>query len=131
MAASDNLETRVTALETQVRDLTTRIRRVEQDTTAAHVLAGGVDRDVTEIRAEIRDFRQAMTAGFNAMREDITGLRTGFTDLRTEMNNGFAAVNNGFAEMRGRFDATAAGMEQITNLLTTLIDQRGGPAAGH
>src|SRR5262249_9166691 len=109
MAASNNLEVRVTALETQGQELTTRIRRIEQDATAARVLAGGVDRDVTEIRAEIQDFRQATTASFNTMREDFTGLRKNFThlrtdfidlrveviDLRTEMNNRFAAVDNG------------------------------------
>jgi chromosome segregation ATPase len=138
MAASNNLEARVTALETQVQELTTRVRRVEQDARAARVLAGGADRDLTEIRADIRDFRQITSASVNAMREDITNLRRNFTNLRTEvtdlqtqMNNRFAAVDNGFIEMRGKFDATAAGMEQITNLLTTLIDQRGGPVADH
>src|SRR5262249_19124052 len=122
MAASHNLEARVTALETQVQELTTHVRHIEQDARAARVLAGGADRDVTEIRAEIRDFRQPKTASVNAMREDIT-------DLRTEMNNRFAAVDDGFAEMRGKFDATATGLEQIANLLNTLITQQGGPAA--
>jgi hypothetical protein len=115
MAASDDLEPRVAALETQFQELATRVRRSEQDAAAARVLAGGADRDVAEIRAEIRDFRQATTASFNAMRED-------FTDLRTQ-------VNNGFIEIRGRLDATAAGQEQIVNLLNTLIGQEGGQAA--
>jgi chromosome segregation ATPase len=123
MAASDDLEPRVAALETQFQELTTRVRRSEQDAAAARVLAGGADRDVAEIRAEIRDFRQATTASFNAMREDFTDLRTEFTDLRTQ-------VNNGFIEIRGRLDATAAGQEQIVNLLTTLIGQDGGQAQG-
>jgi hypothetical protein len=114
MAASDDLEPRVAALETQVQELATRVRRSEQDAAAARVLAGGADRDVAEIRAEIRDFRQATTASFNAMREDLT-------DLRTQ-------VNNGFIEIRGRLDATAAGQEQIVNLLNTLIGQDGGQA---
>ena len=114
MAASDDLEPRVTALETQGQELTTRVRRSEQDAAAARMLAGAVDRDVTEIRAEIRDFRQATTASFNAMRED-------FTDLRTQ-------VNNGFIEIRGRLDATAAGQQQIANLLSVLIDQQDGKA---
>jgi DNA phosphorothioation-dependent restriction protein DptG len=121
MAASDNLEARVTALETQFQELAKDVRRARQDAAAARILAGGADRDVTEIRAEIRDFRQATTASFNAMREDFTNLRTVVTDLQTQ-------VNNGFIEMRGKFDATAAGMEQIANLLNTLIDQQGGPA---
>jgi uncharacterized protein YceH (UPF0502 family) len=129
MAASNDLEARVTALETQFQELTTRIRRTEKDAAAARVLAGGADRDVTEIRAEIRDFRQATTASFNAMRADFTDLRTEVTDLRVEVTDLRTQTNNGFIEMRGRLDATAAGMEQIVNLLNTLIDQQDGPAA--
>ena len=72
---------------------------------------------MAEIRAEIRDFRQATTASFNAMRQDFTDLREEFTDLRQQ-------VNNGFIEMRGKFDATAAGQQQIANLLNTLIAQQ-------
>ena len=68
------------------------------------MLAGGADREVGEVRTEIRDFRQATNSNFNAMRENLI-------DLRQEMNNGFI-------EMRGKFDATAAGLEQIVNLLT-------------
>ncbi|MGB2919671.1 MAG: hypothetical protein WBC15_05560, partial [Mycobacterium sp.] len=42
---------------------------------AARVLAGAADRDVGEIRGEIRDFRRATTASFNAMRQDFVDLR--------------------------------------------------------
>jgi hypothetical protein len=110
MAEPDDLEARVAALETQVRELSERVRGSEQDAAAARVLAGGADRDVSEIRSEIRDFRQATTSSFNAMREDLT-------DLRHQMNNGFTG-------MRGKLDATAAGQQQIVNLLNTLITQQ-------
>jgi hypothetical protein len=44
-------------------DINRRLRAVEQDARhilgAARVLAGAADRDVTEIRAEIRDFRNS------------------------------------------------------------------------
>jgi chromosome segregation ATPase len=112
VAPSDDLEARVAALETQMRELSERVRASEQDSAAARVLAGGADRDVTEIREEIRDFRQATTSSFNAMREDLT-------DLRQQMNNGFTA-------MRGKFDAAAAGQQQIVDLLSTLISQQQG-----
>jgi hypothetical protein len=112
----------VAALETQVQELATRDRRSEQDAAAARVLAGAADREVTELRVELRDFRQATTSSFNAMREDLT-------DLRKEMNSRFAEVDKGFAEMRGKFDAAAAGQHQIVNLLNTLISQDGGRAA--
>ncbi len=110
MAEPDDLETRVGALETQVRELAERVRHSEQDAAAARVLAGGADRDVTEIRGEIRDFRQATTSSFNAMREDLTDLRQ--------------HVDNGFTEMRGKLDAAAAGQQQIVGLLTMLIGQQ-------
>jgi hypothetical protein len=107
-----DLEARVAALETKVRELDEQARHTRQDAAAARVLAGGADRDVNEIRAEIRDFRQATTSSFNAMREDLTDLRQ--------------HVDNGFIEMRGKFDAMAAGQQGITDLLNTLIEQRDG-----
>lgn len=71
--------------------------------------------DLEARHGEIRDFRQATTSGFNAMREDLT-------DLRQQ-------VDNGFVEMRGRLDAAAAGQQQVVGLLNTLIGQRDEPAS--
>lgn len=107
---SGDLEPRVEALENQVRDLSGRVRRTEQDAAAARVLAGAADRDVGELRGEIRDFRSATTASFNAMRQD-------FVDLREH-------VDRGFTEMRGRFDGTAAGLEQVAQLLDAVLKDR-------
>jgi phage-related minor tail protein len=112
MAHPNDLEARVAALETQVRDLAERVRTSEQDAAAARVLAGGADRDVTEFRGEIREFREQNTRVLNAMREDLT-------DLRTQ-------VDTGFSEMRGKLDATAGGQQKIVTLLDTLIAQQGG-----
>jgi hypothetical protein len=94
----DDLEERVSALDDQVRDAA-----------AARVLAGAADRDVTEFHTELRDFRQATTASFNAMRED-------FVDLREH-------VDRGFTEVRGKLDAAAGGQQRIADLIQTLIDQ--------
>lgn len=105
--SQDDLEGRINALETTVDDINRRLRGTERDAAAARVLAGAADRDVVEIRAEIRDFRQATTAGFNAMRQD-------FVDLRH--------VDRGFAEMRGKLDATATGQQHIADLIQRLID---------
>ena len=118
MAEPSDLEARVVKLETQVGDLTQRVRRSEHDAAAAHVLAGGADRDVAEIRSEIRDFREQNTRVLNAMREDLTDLRHNMTDLRQQ-------TDNGFIEMRGKLDATVAGQQQIMDLLTTLVDRPG------
>lgn len=115
---SGDLETRVAALEARVGELADRLQHSEQDAAAARVLAGGADRDVDQIRGEIRDFRQATTSSFNAMREDLA-------DLRKHVDDGFAKVERGFTDMRGKFDATAAGQEQIVGLLNTLIGHQG------
>ena len=113
-----DLESRVTALEGQVRDLTGRVRATEQDAAVARVLAGAADRDVGEIRGDLRDFRKATTAGFNTLRQDFVGLRQDFVDLREH-------VDHGFTDMRGKFDAAAAGQQQIVDLLHTIIDDKG------
>jgi hypothetical protein len=68
---------------------------------------------------EIRDFRQATTTSFNAMREDLT-------DLRDHVDRGFDNVDRGFTEMRGKLDASAAGQERVVNLLNTLIERPTG-----
>jgi hypothetical protein len=119
MAQPPDLEARVSALETQVSDLNQRVRRSEQDAAAARVLAGGADRDVSDIRAEIRDFREVNTRTLNALRQDMV-------DLRQDMVERFAVVDQGFTEMRGRLHATAAGLQQITGMLTTLITRDSG-----
>lgn len=112
-------------------DIRRRLRAVEQDAAAARVLAGAADRDVTEIRAEIRDFRQATTSSFNALRADFVGLRQDFSDLRQDfsdlrdhVDSRFEQVDRGFTEMRGKFDATAAGQLRIVELIESLIDQQ-------
>jgi uncharacterized protein YceH (UPF0502 family) len=114
----DGLEARVEALETHVRELDRRVRASEQDAAAARVLAGAADRDVTEFRGELRDFRQATVASFNALREDVT-------DLRAEMNERFAQVDDGFIEMRGKLDTAGAGQQQIVDILQRLIADQG------
>lgn len=118
MAQQPDLEARVATLETHVRELAERVRHSEQDAAAARVLAGGADRDVAEIRGEIREFREQNTRVLNAMREDLI-------DVRQWVETGFARVDNGFTEMRGKLDGAAAGQQQIVTLLTTLIGQRG------
>jgi hypothetical protein len=121
-----NLEPRVTALERQVRDLAGRVQASEQDAAAARVLAG--DRDVGALGGELRDFREDTAVNFDALRASTTAsfnaLREDFVDLRSHMDQGFAKVDRefakvdrGFTEIRGKLDATAAGQQQIVDLL--------------
>ena len=97
-----DLEPRVSALEGEVREIRARLKSSEQDAAAARVLAGAADRDVGGIRSDLRDFRNATTSSFNALREDLVDLR---------------------AEMRSKFDLTAVGQQQIAGMLQTLIDR--------
>lgn len=73
---------------------------------------------------ELRDFRNATTASFNAMRQDFVDLRQDFADLREHVDRKFEQVDQGFTEMRGRFDAAAAGQQQIVDMLTTIMRER-------
>lgn len=60
---------------------------------------------------KLRRGRQATTVSFHAHRADLA-------DVRQEMRDGLA-------ELRGKLDATAAGLEQITGRLNTLIADQG------
>jgi hypothetical protein len=75
-----------------------------------------LEADVSGLRTEFRDFREHNARLHNATRQDIRDLRQDMTDLRSR-------VDDGFIEMRGKFDATAAAMQQIVGMLTTLIDR--------
>jgi hypothetical protein len=128
----DGLEARVEALETHVQELDRRVRASEHDAAAARVLAGAADRDVPEIRGELRDFRQATMMSFNAMREDVIDLRTEMNDRFAQVDERFRSVDerfdqvdNGFLEMRGKLDAAAAGQQQIVDILQRLIADQG------
>nr|WP_241777292.1 hypothetical protein [Mycobacterium intracellulare] len=104
-----------------MHQLVERVRASERDAAAARVLAGAADRDVSEIRGELRDFRTATTASFNALREDLTDLRSHVDSGFAQIADAFASVDNGFIEMRGKLDATSAGQQHIVTLLERLI----------
>ena len=114
----DSLEQRVSALESQVRELADRVRTSQQDAAAARVLAGAADRDVTEFVGELRDFRQATIGSFNALREELT-------ERFTRVEERFSRVDDGFTEMRGKLDGAAAGQQRIVELIEGLIADNG------
>jgi uncharacterized phage infection (PIP) family protein YhgE len=65
------------------------------------------------MREDINDLRSQMNNGFAEMHSGFAEMHGGFAEMR----NGFAQVDRGFGEIRGRLDATAAGLEQIANML--------------
>jgi outer membrane murein-binding lipoprotein Lpp len=112
-APNDDLEARVTALETQ-------IRLGRADAAAARVLAGGVDRDVSALAAKL----DAHTRVLNALRE--TQLEQGMAigelshrmDGLTHRVDGLSQRMDGLEhEMRQGFAMMATGMARITALL--------------
>ena len=100
VSSPDSVENRLTALERQVAHLREQNALIASDASAARTLAAGADRDVSEVRAELRAHTQVL----NSLRE--TQLEQGQT-----MRAGFAGVN--------------AGMEQIV----ALLDRITGPDA--
>jgi ABC-type transporter Mla subunit MlaD len=89
------------------------VRHSQQDAAAARVLAGGADRDVTEVRQEIRDFRDQNTRVLNAMREDLADLRSQMHDGFAEIDGKFAQVNDNFARIDGRFGEVNGNFAQV------------------
>lgn len=101
---NDGLESRFTKREYEVD-------RLREDVASARALAALADRDVAEIRTEMRGYRQVL----NALREtqleqgqQIGGLRHEMSELDRKMRAGFAMQ--------------ADGMAQITALLTKIVD---------
>ena len=116
-----DLEPRVAALEHQVRDLAGQVQASQQDAAAARVLAGAADRDVSGFRDDLREFRQA-TVGLQRAPRGLCRPSIGLRALQGH-------VDQGFTEMRGKFDAAAAGQQQIVDLLETIItDQEHKPS---
>ncbi|MDQ2628740.1 MAG: hypothetical protein M3Y90_17315 [Actinomycetota bacterium] len=76
-------------------------------------------RDLGRLGDELRDFRRATNASFNALREDMV-------EMRQEMTGGFSEVATGFAEMRVKFDLVAVGQQHIVELIQQVIDVQGG-----
>jgi hypothetical protein len=112
MASLEDLEARVTALEEQVR-------QSREDATAARVLAGAADRDVSEFKQLLN----ALIRTTGALREtqvedhrDIATLKTDVAYLKTEVGSLRADVTSGFTKVN-------IGMDRMAQLLQQVIDK--------
>lgn len=110
---NDDLELRITSLEREVVRLREHVAVTSSDAAAARVLAAGADRDVSEVRAELRAHLQALNALRETQLEQAREMREGFAEMRAEMREGFAKTREGFAKQ-------STGMAQITALLTKI-----------
>lgn len=101
-------------LESEVAGLREQVARSVSDAGAASVLAGAADRDVSEVRTELR----AHTRSLSAMRESQLGMNAKLDSL-----DGRVAVLGDSVERRSA--AVDSGIQQITAMLQTLIDRDG------
>jgi predicted nucleic acid-binding Zn-ribbon protein len=124
-------------------ELRARLRRVEEDAAAARILAGGADRDVGEIRTELRELRSEMRSEFADVRAEmrdfreqnnrvLSAMRTDVVDLRTHMDEGFRKMHEGFRviddkflEIRGVLDGQAGWNQRLADMLEVLIRRKG------
>jgi predicted nucleic acid-binding Zn-ribbon protein len=116
-------------------ELRARLRRVEEDAAAARILAGGADRDVGEIRTELRELRSEMRSEFADVRAEmrdfrdqnnrvLSAMRADVVDLRAHMDERFARGDERLAEIRGLLDGQAAWNQKLADMLGVLVRQR-------
>jgi hypothetical protein len=102
-SSADGVEARLTRLENDVAQLREESALARADATAARVLAAGADREVSEVRAELRAHTQVL----NALRQTQLEQGQKIDALEREVRDGFSTVQ--------------VGMAQITALLTAAI----------
>jgi len=93
--AADDIETRVAILEREVVQLREQVAFCSSDAAGARVLAAGADRDVSEVRAELRAHTQAL----NALRETQLDQDRRITGLDRKVTEGFATLSTGMAQI--------------------------------
>jgi chromosome segregation ATPase len=111
--ADGDLEARVRDLEHEVLRLKDSVEISRADASAARVLAGGADRDVSDVKTLLRAHTQTLNAlretqlerqtEIRALREDhgakLTSLQAQIDGLRAEMQRGFGMMQTGIAQL--------------------------------
>ena len=112
-----------------IDELRARLRRAEEDAAAARILAGGADRDVAEIRGEVRELRSDMRSEFAEVRAELRGFRDQnnrvLNAMRADLTDMRAHMNEGFAEIRGLLDGQAGWNQRLADMLGVLIRRQG------
>ncbi len=119
----DDVESRLSAVEREITQLRSQVTIIATDAAAARVLAAGADRDVSEVRAELRAHTQAL----NSLRE--TQLEQG--RMLAEHGQVIAEHGRAIAEqarvitsldqkMTDGFTTLHVGMQQIHTLLSRI-----------
>ena len=113
--ADGDLEARVRDLEHEVLRLKDSVEISRADAAAARVLAGGADRDVSDMKTLLR----AHTQTLNALRETQLEQQSDIRELRSEMHSEIRALRS---EMQQGFGMLHTGMAQI---VASLPNQQG------
>jgi hypothetical protein len=130
MGSPADFEARLAAVES-------RLEEVAADAAAARHLAAARDRDLADLTVKVDATRSTINglgvqtaARFDQVDQRFDRLEnkvdTGFAEMRAkfdQIDTKFDMVDAGFMEMRAKFDQTAAGMQQIVELLTQRDDQ--------
>jgi chromosome segregation ATPase len=138
MTDPDDVERRISALEQEVLRIRSELDRSREDAEAARTLAGGADRDVSEVRSQLRAQRgllqalrdtqvehgrrldqlerrmDALELRMTALEDRVAGMDARLTGRIDELE---AKVDAGLVEMRASFAKLGAGMTHIVTLL--------------
>jgi hypothetical protein len=125
MAAPDNIESRVAALEARLGQVAADAQIAREDAAAARHLAAARDRDIADLAVKVDANRSAINALGEQTRERFDALERKVDDGFRRVDEEFRKVDAGFIEMRGKFDMTAAGQQQIVAMLNRIIEQQG------
>ncbi|HEX7662360.1 MAG TPA: hypothetical protein VF444_23080 [Pseudonocardiaceae bacterium] len=122
MATPDdrNLEGRLAVVERELARLREEVTLSRTDAEAARTLAAGADRDVSEVRAELRAHTQALNALRETQLDQHREMRAGFDRVDARIDRVDAQIQSVDAEMRQGFATMNAGMARITELLEGL-----------
>ena len=134
MGSPEDIAARVSRLEQEVTRWKDRVVQASQDAAAARVLAGGADRDVADVRSELRAHTRAMNAlretqiefgqAQQAMRDEQQAMRIEQRAMRDEqramrgtlLEHG-VRLDSLESEMRSGFASLRSGMAHIVTLL--------------
>ncbi|WP_157362109.1 hypothetical protein [Haloechinothrix halophila] len=125
-AESNDLESRVTALEEQMRVVTA-------DAAAARVLAGGADRDVSAMQDQLRAHTKLLNAlretqvehgdkldGINGRLDNLEGRFDGLDGRIDGLEGRFDGLDGRFDNLEGRFDGLGGRIDGIDGRLDNL-----------
>jgi outer membrane murein-binding lipoprotein Lpp len=118
----DDLEARVSRLEGEVARLKDGVSVSRADAAAARVLAGGADREVSDVRTELRAHTQVL----NALRETQIEQGRHLSQLDAKVGQLDAKVDQLDVKVGQALGLLSTGMAQIVALLSDPRDKERG-----